>query len=146
MTLRWGAGPEDLAAAIALREAVFCVEQGVSPEEEVDGRDEEALHLLALDAGGERVLGTLRLLFDGDAVKIGRVAVDRARRGEGIASRMLSLALEEAASRGATRARLASQLAVVELYERAGFAVESEVFIEADIPHVWMGRELEASR
>ena len=42
--------------------------------------------------------------------------------------------------RGCTRARLASQVDVVPLYERAGFAVESGVFEEAGIPHVWMGR------
>lgn len=33
---------------------------------------------------------------------------------------------------------------MVALYERAGFAVESDVFEEAGIPHVWMGRALDA--
>jgi predicted GNAT family N-acyltransferase len=58
---------------------------------------------------------------------------------------MLAEALAEAQRRGCTRARLASQVEVVPLYERAGFAVESEVFEEAGIPHVWMGRPLGAS-
>jgi predicted GNAT family N-acyltransferase len=57
---------------------------------------------------------------------------------------MLEAALAEARRRGARRARLASQLEVVALYEQAGFAVESGVFEEAGIPHVWMGRELGA--
>jgi predicted GNAT family N-acyltransferase len=133
-----------MAGAIALREQVFCDEQGVPVEEELDGRDEEALHLVALDAGGQHVIGTLRLLFDGDLVKVGRVAVERVSRGQGIAARMLGIALQEAHARGARRARLASQVEVVALYEGAGFQVESGVFEEAGIPHVWMGRRLDS--
>jgi predicted GNAT family N-acyltransferase len=143
--IRWSTGPEDVAGAIALREQVFCLEQGVPVEEELDGRDGQALHLLALDASGQRVIGTLRLLFDGDAVKVGRVAVARPSRGQGIATRMLDIALQEARARGARRAKLASQVEVVALYESAGFEVESGVFEEAGIPHVWMGRQLDSS-
>lgn len=143
--IRWSQGSEDVAGAIAVRERVFCHEQGVPVEEEVDGRDEEALHLVALDPAGTRVIGTLRLLFDGDLVKVGRVAVERASRGQGIAARMLEIALQEARSRGARRAKLASQVPVVPLYEAAGFKVESDVFEEAGIPHVWMGRQLDPS-
>jgi predicted GNAT family N-acyltransferase len=139
-SIRWACGPRDVEAAIALREEVFVREQNVPAEEEVDGRDGEALHLVALDDGG--VVGTLRLLFDGTTVKVGRVAVERARRRRGLAGAMLAEALAEAARRGCTRARLASQVDVVPLYERAGFAVESGVFEEAGIPHVWMGRTL----
>jgi predicted GNAT family N-acyltransferase len=134
-----------VAGAIALREQVFCLEQGVPVEEELDGYDAQALHLVALDAAGEHVIGTLRLLFDGDLVKVGRVAVERASRGQGIAAHMLETALQEARARGARRARLASQLDVVALYEGAGFRVESDVFEEAGIPHVWMGRQLDPS-
>ncbi len=39
--------------------------------------------------------------------------------------------------------RLAAQLVAAELYAQVGFAVESEPFEEAGIPHVWMGRRLE---
>ena len=141
VTIRWADGPEDLRGAIAVREHVFVQEQQVPVDEELDGRDEEALHLVALDADGV-VIGTLRLLFDGETAKVGRVAVEREWRGQGIAARMLELALGEARARGARRARLASQLDVVGLYERAGFGVESDVFEEAGIPHVWMGRDL----
>ncbi len=115
-------------------------EQNVPVEEELDGRDGEALHLVALDGG--RVIGTLRLLFDGTTAKVGRVAVERAWRRRGLAAAMLDEALAEAERRGCDRARLASQVEVVGLYERAGFAVESEEFEEAGIAHVWMGRPL----
>jgi predicted GNAT family N-acyltransferase len=141
--IRWARDPEDLGGAIALREQVFVVEQGVPVEEELDGRDDEALHLVALDDAG-RVVGTLRLLFDGETVKVGRVAVARELRRQGIAAAMLAEALAEAERRGCTRARLASQVDAVAVYEQAGFAVESDVFEEAGIPHVWMARALGA--
>ena len=139
---RWVAEPSLLAAALALREQVFVREQGVSAHEELDGRDDEALHLVALARGSVSVLGTLRVLLDGQVAKIGRVAVAREFRRRGIAASMLELALAEARGRGARRARLAAQVEALALYERAGFAVESAPFQDAGIEHVWMGRQL----
>ena len=40
---------EELAAALRLRHAVFCVEQGVPEHEELDGRDGEGIHLVAIE-------------------------------------------------------------------------------------------------
>ena len=127
-----------------VREEVFCREQGVPKEEELDGLDERALHLIALEPDGA-VVGTLRLLLVGGEAKIGRVAVKRRWRRRGIASRMLRMALAGARERGCRRARLASQLQATRLYEEAGFTVESEAFEEAGIAHVWMGRPLDPS-
>jgi predicted GNAT family N-acyltransferase len=142
--IRWAQGPGDVSDAIALREEVFVREQGVPAEEEVDGRDAEALHLVALEPSAKgRVIGTLRLLFDGEVVKVGRVAVAAGWRRRGVATQMLEEALAEARRRGSARARLSSQVSAVEVYEGVGFAVESGVFEEAGIPHVWMGRSLE---
>ena len=140
--IRWARNSGDVQGAIAVRERVFIDEQAVPVEEELDGRDGEALHLVAVAPDRERVIGTLRLLFDGDVSKVGRVAVDRDWRRRGIAARMLDAALARARARGAERVRLASQLDVVALYEQAGFVVVSGVFEEAGIPHVWMAMDL----
>jgi predicted GNAT family N-acyltransferase len=140
--IRWAADGADLRGALALREEVFCREQGVSREEEIDGRDGEALHLVALARGDGRVIGTLRLLIDSGTAKVGRVAVERDWRGRRIASRMLELALAAARERGCVRARLAAQLTATGVYRRAGFEVESEPFEDAGIQHVWMGLRL----
>jgi predicted GNAT family N-acyltransferase len=137
--VRWSEGPRELRGAIAVREQVFCREQGVPREEELDGRDEEALHVVAFARGSERVIATLRLLLDGARAKVGRVAVESDWRRRGIASRMLELALAGARARGAREARLAAQLQATGLYERAGFVIESDEFEDAGIPHVWMG-------
>jgi len=47
----------ELAAALALREEVFCGEQGVTLEGDRDGRDGEALHLVAFDEEGVEHIG-----------------------------------------------------------------------------------------
>jgi predicted GNAT family N-acyltransferase len=143
ITVRWAAGAADLRAAIAVREEVFCREQGVPKEEELDGLDDRALHLVALNSHDGRVIGTLRLLIAGTEAKIGRVAVYREWRRRGIASRMLQTALAGARERGCLSARLAAQLQATRLYEEAGFRVQSEPFESAGISHVWMGRELD---
>jgi predicted GNAT family N-acyltransferase len=143
--IRWASGPEDMRGAFALRQLVFCGEQGVPREEEIDARDEDALHLVALDFGSRRVIGTLRLLFEADVAKVGRVAVAREWRRRGVALRMLELALAAARERGCVRVRLAAQLDAAALYARVGFAVESDLFEEAGIQHVWMGQRFERS-
>ena len=143
--VRWLRGSAELAGALALREEVFYGEQGVPREEDIDGRDADAHHVVALDPVSGRVIGTLRLLLEEHPAKIGRVAVDRRWRRRGIAARMLSLALERARREGFAQVRLAAQTRATAVYEQAGFRVESEPFEEAGIPHVWMGRSLTAS-
>jgi predicted GNAT family N-acyltransferase len=140
--IRWARGGEDVRGAFALREAVFYGEQNVPREEDVDELDRDAQQLVALDPDGASVIGTLRLLSFGAEAKIGRVAVAARWRRRGIASRMLEIALARAREQGFERVRLAAQVVAVELYQQAGFAIESAPFQEAGIEHVWMGLTL----
>jgi predicted GNAT family N-acyltransferase len=141
VAIRWARDEQDVSGAFALRETVFYGEQNVPLQDELDELDRDAQHLVALDSDGS-VIGTLRLLSFGDEAKIGRVAVIAEMRRQGIASRMLEIALARAREQGFRRVRLAAQVAAVALYEQAGFAVESDSFEEAGIPHVWMGLAL----
>jgi predicted GNAT family N-acyltransferase len=141
VAIRWARDEQEVSGAFALREAVFYGEQNVPLQDELDELDRDAQHLVALDPDGS-VIGTLRLLSFGDEAKIGRVAVAAAMRRQGIASRMLEIALARAREQDFRRVRLAAQVAAVALYEQAGFAVESDPFEEAGIPHVWMGLAL----
>ena len=54
--------PDDMEGAFALRRAIFIGEQNVDPEEEWDGRDDAAVHVVAVM--GEEIVGTGRLLID----------------------------------------------------------------------------------
>jgi predicted GNAT family N-acyltransferase len=127
-------------AALALRLRVFCEEQGVTLEADQDGRDGDALHLVALDA--DRLVGTCRLLFDGALARLGRMAVEPARRGEGIGAELLDAAERAARRGGARRVRLHAQTAALRLYERAGYEQRGERFLEEGIEHVTMEKAL----
>jgi predicted GNAT family N-acyltransferase len=134
-------GAGEVRAALALRHAVFVVEQRVPLADELDGRDETALHLVAIDPAGA-VVGTCRLIADGATVKLGRMAVAAAARGQGIASRLLAEAEIQARALGARRIGLASQSAATALYERAGYRARGGMFLDAGIEHVLMEKRL----
>ena len=131
----------EVDAALALRYEVFCVEQGVSLDDELDGRDGEALHLVVVD--DDRVVGTCRLLAEDADVKLGRMAVAPSHRGRGLAAELLTEADARARELGARRIVLAAQLTAQAVYERVGYAPYGEAFLDADIEHVMMGKALE---
>ena len=130
----------DLPACWELRRTVFIEEQAVPEELEVDGLDDEALHLLAMLDG--RPVGTARMLLKGDTGKIGRVAVLRELRGQGIGAALIRAAVEELRGRGLSRAKLGSQVHAIPFYEALGFVAEGPVYDDAGIPHRDMTRAL----
>ncbi len=149
-------GEASLADAHAVRRTVFVDEQGVSEAEEMDGRDEAATHVVAYaapehtDTGGAtghdddlQPVGTARLRLTDDGVaKPERVAVLEPYRGEGIGEQLMTAIEREARDQGCTRARLHGQTAVETFYHDLGYETTSDVFQEADIPHVEMEKQL----
>jgi predicted GNAT family N-acyltransferase len=133
-------GPDEVEAALELRYRVFCEEQGVTLAADQDGRDPEALHIVAFDDG--RLAGTCRVLFDDGLARLGRMAVEPDLRGRGIGAAVLDEAERTSRQAGAERIRLHAQTAARALYERAGFAVQGEAFLEEGIPHVTMEKPL----
>ncbi|HEY2321116.1 MAG TPA: GNAT family N-acetyltransferase [Solirubrobacteraceae bacterium] len=133
-------GEEEMAAALELRHEVFCVEQGVPVYEEVDGRDGEGIHLVAVSTGG--LLATCRLLFVGPTVQFSRLAVRQPARRQGIATALLALADEEGRAGGARRLVLHAQTYARSLYEAAGYQPRGRIFMEAGIEHIAMEKHL----
>jgi predicted GNAT family N-acyltransferase len=138
--VRRAASGEEVDAALELRDRVFCVEQGVPKHEERDGRDREALHLVALADG--RVVATCRLVFVDRTVQLSRLAVDPAARRRGIATRLLHAADAEALGAGAHRIVLHAQTYARDLYLAAGYEPRGRVFVEAGIEHLAMEKRL----
>jgi predicted GNAT family N-acyltransferase len=138
--IRRAAGDEEMAQLLALRHDVFCVEQGVPEREELDGRDGESIHLVAV--AGDDVLATCRLLFVGATVQFSRLAVRRSVRRRGIAGRLLALADDETRAGGAHRLVLHAQTYARSLYEAAGYEPRGRVFMEAGIEHIAMEKVL----
>jgi predicted GNAT family N-acyltransferase len=133
-------GEAEMAALLKVRHDVFCVEQGVPEREELDGRDGEGVHLVAVSDG--EVLATCRLLFVGPTVQFSRLAVRHPARRHGIASALLALADDETRAGGARRLVLHAQTYARSLYDRAGYEPRGRVFMEAGIEHIAMERVL----
>lgn len=127
---------KDNAELRRIREAVFIAEQAVPPELEWDADDAEAIHFLALEGGYP--IGTARLLPDGH---IGRVSVLRDWRGMNVGGILMQAVIDEAERRGLSEQKLTAQVHAASFYERLGFSIVSDEFLEAGIPHVDMVRQ-----
>ena len=131
---------DEMEAALELRHEVFCVEQGVPQHEELDGRDSEGIHLVAIADGV--LVGTCRVLMVGATAQFSRLAVRASARRRGIATALLEAADAEARAAGGKRLVLHAQTYAQELYEQAGYRTRGRVFREAGIEHVAMEKHL----
>ncbi len=132
---------EELAAALELRHGVFCVEQGVPERDELDGRDHEGIHLVAVRDG--ELLATCRILLVGTTAQFSRLAVRMSARRQGIATALLEAADAESRAGGTRRIVLHAQTYARELYENAGYQPRGRLFWEAGIEHVAMEKLLD---
>lgn len=132
--------PDEVEAALRLRHRVFVHEQGVTVAADRDGRDGEALHVVAMRNG--ELVGTCRVIVEDGLGRLGRMAVEPELRGRGLGATMLDEAERVASAAGAKRMRLHAQVAARSLYERAGYATVGETFLEEGIEHVTMERRL----
>lgn len=123
----------DIAACRRLRRIVFIEEQGVPEADEIDDKDEAAIHLLATEDGIP--VGSARLLLIGDMGKIGRVCVLKSHRGTGLGAALIRAAIVELRAKGMQRAKLGSQTHAIGFYERLGFTATGPEYLDAGIPH-----------
>ncbi|MEN6585425.1 MAG: GNAT family N-acetyltransferase [Sulfuricella sp.] len=127
--------------AIGLRYEVFVVEQKVPEELEIDALDDTAHHLLVQD-GDQNCVGVMRIVIKGNVGKIGRVAVAREYRRQGVGAEMMEKALAYCRSLKLASVSLDSQSYITAFYERLGFIREGDEFMDAGIPHVHMSLAL----
>ncbi len=122
---------KDLPDLRLVREEVFVLEQLVSREEEWDDLDAVSHHVLARDNSGNPI-GTGRLTPDH---KIGRMAVLKAWRGHGVGAALLRTLIERARELRFPEVHMNAQVDAIEFYEKLGFTVYGDEFIEANIRH-----------
>ncbi|WP_352231130.1 GNAT family N-acetyltransferase [Actinomycetospora sp. NBRC 106378] len=128
--------PRDLHDVLALRVAVFVVEQECAYPE-IDGRDPEAEHWWSRSADGA-LTACLRVLSEPDGTtRIGRVVSAPAVRGTGAGAELFAAALETLSGPVVLGAQVRSQ----GFYARFGFAVSGPGYDEDGIPHVPMLRK-----
>jgi predicted GNAT family N-acyltransferase len=131
---------EELQDAFSIRKVVFVEEQKVPLEEEIDQYEDNSTHFvlyhdhLAVGAGRFRVI-------DGIG-KVERICVLEEARGKG-AGKEIMLGIEEfAKSHQVPSLKLNAQTQAIPFYEKLGYKVVSEEFMDAGIPHKTMKKIL----
>jgi predicted GNAT family N-acyltransferase len=126
-------------AAYAIRYAVFIEEQGIPAELEIDEYDPIAKHALAFVDG--RCVATARIYLDGQdpsKAKIGRMAVLKDFRGQGIGTALLGEAIRVGMMEGASLFELHAQQSAAPFYAKLQFKLDGAIFDEVGIPHQCM--------
>ena len=120
-----------------VRFKVFVDEQNVPEELEIDGYDDEATHVLILL--DDKAIGTGRILADGH---IGRVAVLKKYRGQGVGKLIMKKLIEWAQENQLETLWLSSQWHARGFYIDLDFVCIGDRFEEAGIDHIKMIRKL----
>ncbi len=131
----------DPAPCVALRMEIFVYEQGAPLEEEIDGLDGAAIHILARD--GDVAVATARIIQNGAVAKISRVCVAKSARGTGLGADLMRYALTCVQQlSGVQRVKLGAQTYAIGFYERLGFTAYGPIYDDGGIPHRDMVKEL----
>ena len=133
---------DELYSLLQLRGLVFVVEQNCVYQD-IDGKDQKALHLL-----GEfenEIVAYARLFNAGDYFEnasIGRVIVHPDFRDRKWGHELMNNAISGIESYfNQTQITISAQLYLKKFYETNGFVQTSEMYLEDDIPHIEMKRE-----
>jgi len=150
-SLRWvEANIEKLSAyefhqLMKLRVDVFVVEQAcVYPE--LDGQDalSSTHHVFATNADGHAVAAARVLASDASRpVRIGRVVIAPEYRGTGLSDELMKRVMGYCSATFPSEAiELSAQVGVEKLYQRFGFSIVSDAYLEDGIPHQDMRLQL----
>jgi ElaA protein len=130
---------QELYNLLQLRSEVFVVEQNCVYQD-IDGKDEKAIHLIGEDNG--KIVAYARLFKPAayfEQSSIGRVVVKESYRDKKLghllmreAIRVIETHFEE------TKITISAQLYLKKFYESHGFVQNSDMYLEDDIPHIEM--------
>ncbi|HET7085692.1 MAG TPA: GNAT family N-acetyltransferase [Rhizomicrobium sp.] len=134
---------EDMMRVAAIRGAVYIGEQECPYEEEFDGNDFSATHLIAYI--GDEPIGCARVRCFADFVKFERVAIRKEYRHSRAAIILTTAGLDFARAKGYRRAYGHSQARLVNFWRRWGFTpVEgAPTFTFSDFEYIEIAAELE---
>lgn len=133
LTIRHANWSEVEQDARQIRTAVFIEEQNIAAEDEWDAEDAVALHFMMYDQ--ENAIATARLLSNH---YIGRVAVLKAYRNQGVGRLLMQNIIEQARVEQRAFLKLSAQVYAVPFYESLGFIVQGNEYLDCGIPHINM--------
>lgn len=133
---------QELYSLLKLRSHVFVVEQNCVYQD-IDGKDEKALHLLG--EYNNEIVAYARLFNASDYFEnasIGRVVIDPDCRDKKFGHEMMQQAIAGIETHfKETKITISAQLYLQKFYESHGFVKTSDVYLEDDIEHIEMKRD-----
>ena len=137
---------KDRLLGFKLRTEVFVNEQNVPIELELDEKDnsEYTIHIGYFNV--DELIGVARLIdMDKEVIHIGRVAIDKNHRGEGIGHKLI-LGCEDIAKKVLNRdfnIELSAQVYVETFYKKLGYnRINNNIYIDAGIEHIDMRKTI----
>ncbi|USA45989.1 GNAT family N-acetyltransferase [Acinetobacter sp. C26M] len=116
-----------------IRTLVFIQEQGIAEADEWDEQDAISQHFVIYDQ--DQPIATARLLQNNS---VGRVAVLKAYRGQGLGQMIMLDIIAFAKQQGRAFLHLSSQVHAMSFYQQLGFVVQGDEYDECGIPHIEM--------
>jgi predicted GNAT family N-acyltransferase len=114
---------DDFMRAAVIRGAVFIGEQKCPYDEEFDGNDFTATHLIGYV--GNEPAGCLRIRYFSDFAKLERLVVRREFRSSGLARRLVEAGVEFCRTKGYVRLCTYAQKRLVGFWDRCGFSISA---------------------
>lgn len=131
---------EDREDAFSIRKIVFVEEQKVTIEEEMDAYDDDAIHFIGYQRNIP--IAASRLRFIKDSAKLERICVLKDYRHNSYGTELIQAMEAVALTKGYITVSLNAQTRAKDFYQRLGYKVISEEFLDARIPHVTMTKQL----
>lgn len=137
---------KDRSLGFNLRTEVFVNEQNVPIELELDEKDNSEYTIHVGYFKDDKLIGVARLIdMDKEVIHIGRVAIDKNHRGEGIGYKLI-LGCEDIAKNVLNRdftIELGAQFYAENFYKKLGYSrVNDNIYIEAGIEHIDMRKTI----
>lgn len=126
--------------AYRIRVAVFVNEQGF--RDVPDEIDDYAYHVAVYD--GDKVIGCGRFFAEGNPYEyhIGRIAVLPEYRSKNAGTLIMRKIEEFLKENGAKKAVLSAQRRALSFYEKIGYTIVGDEFLEQGYPHINMKKDL----
>ena len=121
-----------------VRVTVFMHEQGFI--DEFDAIDDIATHFVAFD--GKAPVATCRTWLAEDGYHLGRLAVLKSHRGQGLGALMLEKAEAHVKSIGGNSITLHAQCRAEQFYRKSGYTPYGEIDYDEGVEHVHMKKDL----
>ena len=132
---------QELEQVFSVRTQVFVHEQNVPEEEEIDHLEDASIHFLVTDEDGKPAGAGRFRVVDAEG-KIERICIMPEFRSNGVGKALMNSIEQYALSKNIKTFKLNAQNQAIPFYEKLGYTVTSDEFMDAGIPHHTMKKHV----